>query len=88
VKLRSAVARINRVYSPGMISMTRVYLMLIMASKLLGGLARADNSTLTFAQNPFGNATDSAKAEGPIVQWQSVMALPCHDLHSNQWKSS
>ena len=76
MKLRSAVARVNKVYSCGiniMISKTRVCLMLIVASIFLGSLASADNSTLTFAQNSSGNATDSAKAEGAIVQGQSVM---------------
>jgi hypothetical protein len=76
VKLRSAVARLNRVYSCGMISKTRVCLMLIMASILLGGLARADNSTLTFAQNSFGNATDSAKAEEQLSNDKVLWCFP------------
>lgn len=50
---------------------TKVCLMLIVAGVMCGSLGSAYDSTLIFAQNSSGNAPDSAKGEGAIVEGQS-----------------
>lgn len=50
---------------------TKYCLVLLVVGVILGSIGSKYDSTLTFAQNSSGNAPDSAKGEGTIVEGQS-----------------
>ncbi|MGA7008454.1 MAG: hypothetical protein WB612_01825 [Nitrososphaeraceae archaeon] len=55
---------------------TRFYLVLMVVAVILGSIGSAYDSTKIFAQDATGNAPDSTKGEGAIVEWQSCINLP------------